>query len=45
MTSMIMFTQNQNPSIVSYGFGQCRSYTDFGIKLDEFIRIFAWTLD
>jgi len=42
MTLMTMFTQSQN-SLTSYEFSQHRSYTDFGIKLDGFIRILAWS--
>jgi len=36
-------TQSQNTyTVTSYGFSQYRSYTDFSIKLNGFIRIFAW---
>jgi len=31
--------------LTSYGFSQYRSYTDFNIKLDGFIRILAWIFD
>jgi len=32
-------------NLISCGFSQYRSYTVFGIKLDRFIRILAWSFD
>jgi len=40
---MTIFTQVKI-HVTSYGFGQCRSYTDFDIKLDRFVR-FSSTFD
>jgi len=41
--SMAMFTQSQNPS--NFDFWLIRSYTDYDIKLNGFIRILVWTFD
>jgi len=30
---------------ISNGFSQYRSYTDFDVKLDGFIRILSWTFE
>jgi len=43
MTSMTMyFILKFKIDIISYGFSQYRGYTDFGIKLDGFIRVLTW---